>query len=87
MCRRGCGRSRIARSPRSRTAWTPPAFSSGRGSSRTYTAAKIGLQLGHADAGVIFHRKIGVLAAMAAGFLVGGSAGARPVPLDPLVKT
>jgi hypothetical protein len=39
------------------------------------------------DAGVIFHRKIGVLAAMAAGLLVGGPAGARPVPLDPLVRT
>jgi hypothetical protein len=35
----------------------------------------------------IFHREIGVLAAMAAGLLVGGPAGARPVPLDPLVRT
>jgi hypothetical protein len=34
----------------------------------------------------IFHREIGVLAAMAAGLLVGGPAGARPVPLDPLVR-
>jgi hypothetical protein len=35
----------------------------------------------------IFHREIGVLAAMAAGLLIGGPAGARPVPLDPLVRT
>jgi hypothetical protein len=35
----------------------------------------------------IFHREIGVLAAMAAGLIVGGPAGARPVPVDPLVRT
>jgi hypothetical protein len=37
--------------------------------------------------GDIFRREIATLAGMAAGLLVGGPAGARPVPLDPLVRT
>jgi hypothetical protein len=35
----------------------------------------------------ILRREIATLAGMAAGLLVGGPAGARPVPLDPLVRT
>jgi hypothetical protein len=35
----------------------------------------------------IFHCEIGMLAGMAAGLMVGGPAGARPVPVDPLVRT
>ena len=34
----------------------------------------------------IFHREIAMLAAMAGGLLVGGPDGARPVPVDPLVR-
>jgi hypothetical protein len=37
--------------------------------------------------GDIFHREIATLVAMAAGLLVGGPDGLRPVPVDPLVTT
>jgi hypothetical protein len=34
----------------------------------------------------VFHPEVATLAAMAAGLIVGGPAGARPVPRDPLFQ-
>jgi hypothetical protein len=51
--------------------------------SRVVRAAEA-LRGAHGD---IFHREIATLVAMAAGLLVGGPDGLRPVPVDPLVTT